>query len=152
MSDPLTHRAVFEDCRRLARHDERIAPEFRDLIERERAIARLGAITWRGRLWMEPFLTRARAGWAGAGPTPAITRACPSPRGHARTARYRRGAGRTGRRPGGRYHRARWRRTTASSSSTPRPGPVGGVITPRSNRIGATKISACRALTLYSWM
>lgn len=64
MSDLLTHWAVFDDSRRLARHDQAIAPLFRDLIERERQHARLGAITRGGHRMIPEILQRARAAWA----------------------------------------------------------------------------------------
>lgn len=64
MSDLLTHWAVFEDCRRLAGHDEGVEPLFREMIEAEREWARLGAITRGGNRWMPAILARARDRWA----------------------------------------------------------------------------------------
>ena len=63
MSDLLTHWAMFEDCRRLAPHDAGVDPLFRELIEREREYARLGALTRGGNRFMAPVLARARERW-----------------------------------------------------------------------------------------
>src|SRR5262245_19735861 len=61
MSDMITHWASFEDCRRLAQLDEGIEPLFRELIEKEQNVARLGTLTRLGKNWMPPILKRARA-------------------------------------------------------------------------------------------
>lgn len=63
MSDLLTHWAVFDDCRRLARFAGGIEPHFREAIEEQRQHARLGAIVRTERHWMQQLLERARAGW-----------------------------------------------------------------------------------------
>lgn len=61
MSDMLTHWATFEDCRRLAKMDDKIAPLFRELLESRRDIGRLGSVTRGGRKWIPQLLSDARA-------------------------------------------------------------------------------------------
>jgi hypothetical protein len=63
LSDMLTHWATFDDCRRLAQIDERIASDFRDVIETEAEEARFGTLTRGGSQWMEPTLRNARERW-----------------------------------------------------------------------------------------
>ena len=59
----LTHWASFDDCRRLAQLDEKIAPDFRAVIERRAQEARFGTLTRGGNVWMEPTLRNARDRW-----------------------------------------------------------------------------------------
>src|SRR4051812_15371149 len=67
VSDMLTHWASFDDCRRLARLDDRIDPDFQSLIESGRDFARLGTLSFGGKTWMEPILRSAREHWKGIG-------------------------------------------------------------------------------------
>jgi len=61
MSDLLTHWAALDDCSRLARHDDRIAPAFREVLGDELSFARLGTISFGGNSWMRPVLEAVRA-------------------------------------------------------------------------------------------
>lgn len=66
MSDLLTHWAVFDDCRRLAKHDPNIAPLFVHLLNEEQDAARLGAITRGGHRWGPAILAETRDQWPGS--------------------------------------------------------------------------------------
>ena len=60
MSDLLTHWAVFDDCRRLLPFADGVDPFFAEVVEAERAFARLGAITRTEGHWIPPLLRWAR--------------------------------------------------------------------------------------------
>ncbi len=63
MSDLLTHWAVFEDMRRLAALDPRMARDLVAIIEAERQYARLGAVSRGGARFVPHVLSSARAQW-----------------------------------------------------------------------------------------
>jgi hypothetical protein len=65
VSDLLTHWAVFEDMRRLAALDPRMARELAAILQAERQFARLGAISRGGARFVPHVLSRARAEWPG---------------------------------------------------------------------------------------
>lgn len=65
MSDMLTHWAVFDDSRRLARKDSELEPLFARLLEEEKESARLGALTRGGGRFVPAILERARETWSG---------------------------------------------------------------------------------------
>ena len=68
MSDMLTHWAIFEDARRLAQHDSCIESKFARLLQDEREIARLGALSRAGKMFVPRIVDAARAAWLGATP------------------------------------------------------------------------------------
>lgn len=67
MSDLLTHLAVFEDCRRLIRFDDRIEPIFLAALTAEAKLARFGAIIRTEGHWAPPTLRWARQHWGTPG-------------------------------------------------------------------------------------
>ncbi len=66
MSDLLTHWAVFEDMRRLAALDLRMARDLVAILESERQYARLGSVSRGGARFVPHVLSRARGEWAAA--------------------------------------------------------------------------------------
>ncbi len=66
MSDMLVHWAIFEDARRLAQQDPRIEPLFARLLQEQREIARLGALSRGGLRFVPHIFDAARAEWANA--------------------------------------------------------------------------------------
>lgn len=66
MSDLLTHWAAFEDMRRLAALDPRMARDLVTIIEVERQYARLGAISRGGARFVPHVLSAARSRWPSA--------------------------------------------------------------------------------------
>lgn len=64
MSDMLTHWAAFDDCRRLTQFDESIVPDFRAAIEKDQASARLGTMSFGGKTWMQPLLSKVRENYS----------------------------------------------------------------------------------------
>jgi hypothetical protein len=74
MSDLLTHWAVFEDCRRLASHDEQLDLLCRAALAEDVEYARLGAITRGGNRWMPTVLSLAREHWTDEDARPALRR------------------------------------------------------------------------------
>ena len=60
MSDMLTHWAAFEDCRRLAAVDERVDPWLVSIMEERRDIARLGALSRAGSIFVPHILEQQR--------------------------------------------------------------------------------------------
>jgi hypothetical protein len=63
MSDLLTHWAVFEDIRRLAALDPRMARDLVAIMEAERQYARLGAVSRGGARFVPHILSAARPAW-----------------------------------------------------------------------------------------
>ncbi len=66
MSDLLTHWAVFEDMRRLAALDPRMARDLVAILEAERQYARLGSVSRGGVRFVPHVLSHARAEWPAA--------------------------------------------------------------------------------------
>jgi hypothetical protein len=67
VSDLLTHWAVFEDMRRLAALDPRMARDLVAIMEAERQYARLGAVSRGGARFVPHILSGARAAWPKTG-------------------------------------------------------------------------------------
>ncbi len=67
MSDLITHWGVFDDSRRLMRHDASVTPLFKEIIEEEIEYARLGAISRGGPWWIPHIVGNARDDWPSAG-------------------------------------------------------------------------------------
>jgi hypothetical protein len=63
VSDLLTHWAVFEDMRRLAALDPRMAPDLVGILDAERQYARLGSVSRGGVRFVPHVLSRARGEW-----------------------------------------------------------------------------------------
>jgi hypothetical protein len=63
MSDLLTHWAVFEDMRRLATHDPRMAADLLGIIQAERQYSRLGSVSRGGVRFVPHVLKSARSAW-----------------------------------------------------------------------------------------
>ncbi len=66
MADLLVHFGVFDDSRRIALRDELVAPWLSGLMDRQRQVARLGALTRGAHRWATRVLEQSRAGAGGA--------------------------------------------------------------------------------------
>ncbi|RMD79951.1 MAG: hypothetical protein D6820_07445 [Lentisphaerae bacterium] len=63
MSDLLTHWAAFDDLRRIAMVDEKMAPELVDVLTEETEACRLGALSRGGNKWVPTILQALRPQW-----------------------------------------------------------------------------------------